>query len=200
VRRVLFIAGLLALALVAGAWYWWVQSKTADTLKRAASRAAEVELQAGLDVDISLKGIILTHGQKGEVHWQLNAEGAQYVQETGTVQVKRPTIEYVVAESGDRLTVRAPLGTIYQEHEKAKLWPEVNATYQDNRISAKELLYEGESRTLFLSGNVIIEGAKFSARTERLRYDLPRDELVAEAGVNATIYVTPWFDEEKETP
>ncbi len=199
-RRILFFAGLLALALVAAAWYWWVQSKTVETLKRAASRAAEVELQAGLDVDLSLKGIILTHGQKGEVHWQLTAKGAQYVQETGTVQVENPTIEYRVADSGDQLIVRAPLGTIYQERQNAKLWPEVNATYQDNRISAKELLYDGESRTLFLTGDVTIEGAKFTARTEQLRYDLPRDEIVAEAGVNATIYVAPWLEEQKDTP
>ncbi len=197
-RRILFILGLLVLALIAGAWYWWVQSKTAETLKQAASKAAEVGLEGGgLDVDLSLKGITLSHGEKGEMHWQLTAEGAQYVQDAGTVQVERPTIVYKVADSGEELTVHAPLGSIYQGEEKAKLWPEVNATYQDNKLSAGELLYDGKERIIHLSGGVRLEGPKFKAQTSRLRFNLPRDEIVAEAGVNATVYVAPWFDEEK---
>lgn len=197
VRKVLFFGLLLLLAGLAGLWYWWVQHKAAEHLQQTAERVAGVELQAELDVDLSLKGVTLSQGEKGELHWELKAEQAHYVQDEGMVEVVAPTITYRTAGGEGLLTVQAPKGAIWQEQQRARLWPEVRATYEQNVLTAEELTYNGEQRALELRGNVTLAGDRFVCRTTVLRYRLEDDMITADNGVEATLYVDAGFMQEQ---
>lgn len=194
-RRILLPVVILLLAGLGGMWYWWVQQRAVEHLQETASRVADVELQAELDVDLSLKGVTLSQGEKGELHWELKAEKAQYVQDKSMVEVTAPTIIYKVSGGDTMLTVQAPQGAIWQEDERARLWPDVRATYEQNVLTADELVYDGKSRALILSGDVTLVGPRFVAHTARLRYLLEDDRIVAENGVDATIHVDAAFME-----
>lgn len=196
-RRVLFFGLLILLAALGGVWYWWVQEKAAQHMQQTAERVAGVELQAELDVDLSLKGVTLSQGEKGELHWELKAEKAQYVQEKSMVEVTSPVISYKVTGGETMLTVQAPKGAIWQDQERARLWPDVRATYEQNVLTASELLYNGEQRSLELHGEVTLSGPRFVCRTAVLRYLLQEDVILAENGVDATLYVDADFMEEQ---
>lgn len=192
-RRILLVVVLLLLAGLAGLWYWWVQQKAMEHLQDTAAKVADVELQAELDVDLSLKGVTLSQGEKGELHWELKAEKAQYVQDKSMVEVSAPTIVYKVSGGEAMITVQASQGAIWQEEERARLWPDVHATYEQNVLTADELVYDGKNRELRLSGEVTLEGPRFVCRTARLRYQLQDDLILAENGVQATVYVDADF-------
>jgi len=200
VRKILFVGILLVLAALAGLWYWWVQYKAAEHLQQTAERVAGVELQAELDVDLSLKGLTLSQGEKGELHWELKAEQAHYVQDQGMVEVTAPTIVYRVAGGEGLLTVQAPNGAIWQDQERARLWPKVRATYEQNVLTAEELMYDGKQRTLELRGNVTLVGQRFVCATSLLRYQLQQDVILAENGVSATLHVDAGFMEQQGVP
>lgn len=192
-RKVLFVVVLLVLAGAGALWYWWVQQKAVEHLKETAARVADVELQAELDVDLSLKGVVLSHGEKGELHWELKAKQANYVQDQGMVEVAEPVITYRVAGGEGMLTVEAPKGAIWQDQERARLWSKVRAVYDQNVLTADELIYDGKQRELKLDGNVTLAGSRFVCHTQRLRYLLQEDRILAENGITATVYVDAEF-------
>lgn len=192
-RKAVFIALLLLLIGLGGLWYWWVQNQAAKHLAETAKRVADVDLQADLDVDLSLKGITLSQGEKGEMHWQLTAKEANYVQEEGMVEVTDPIISYRIGKNEEMLTVEAPKGAIRQQEQWARLWPKVHATYEQNVLSAAELIYDGESRTISLTGGVTLAGPQFVCKASQLRYQLQQDMIVVEKGVEATVYVDADF-------
>ncbi len=194
--RKLGLAALLLLLAGGGfLWYQWVQRQALQHLQETAARVAKVDLQAELDVDLSLKGITLSQGEKGELHWQLSATQAQYLQEEGLVEVTEPLISYRVGQGEGLLSVQAPKGSIRQEQGTARLWPTVHATYEQNQLTAGELVYSEAERSLTLSGGVTLTGAKFVCRADQVRYLLVEDLILAENGVDATVYVDAGFME-----
>lgn len=194
-RKIVVFAVVLLLAGLGGLWYLWVQQKAVEHLQDTAAKVADVELQAELDVDLSLKGVTLSQGEKGELHWELKADKAQYVQDKSMVEVTAPTIVYKVSGGEAMLTVQAPQGAIWQEEERARLWPDVRATYEQNVLTADELVYNGKNRELTLSGEVTLAGPRFVCSAALLRYLLQDDLILAENGVQATIYVDAGFME-----
>ncbi len=199
-RKFLLLLALLVLAASGGVWYWWVQQKAMEHIQDTAKRVADVDLQAELDVDLSLKGITLSQGEKGEMHWQLKAKQASYVQEEDTVEVTEPTITYRVGQGDKVLTVQAPLGAIRQKDQNARLWPKVRAVYEQNVLTAGELVYDGKQRILALTNDVTLSGPRFECHAATLRYLLEQDMILVENGVNATVYVDAAFMEQQGVP
>lgn len=185
-----FIALLL---LVAGGviWYLYLENKTVEKIERAAKEiakeAGELDVQAEVGVDLSLKGIKLAHGKEGHLHWKLTAKKAKYLQDQKQVLVESPNIIYFFENGDKQLTVKAANGLIEQENEKARLWPEITANYGDMLLRADELEYSGKNRMLELRGNVQLASPKMTCRAAQMSYSLKSNDITAEDGIHATI-------------
>ena len=201
-RRVVIILGLLLLVAGGGFWYLYLENKTVDRLERAAKEiakeAGELDIQADVGVDLSLKGIKLSHGKEGQLHWKLTAQKAKYLQDQSEVQVEQPEIVYFFENDDRQLSVKAAKGLIEQEKEKARLWPEITARYGDMRLRADELEYSGKERELVLRGNVQLETPKLSCQAVEMRYGLERNDITARNGIHATISLDDMNPELKE--
>jgi len=103
--------------------------------------------------------------------------------------VEEPEIEYLFATDGQVLRVRAAQGTIDQRKETARLWPAVEARYDEYVITADELTYTGASRELILAGNVECKGPRLTFTTPELRYTLATGAIESTKGVQATVLV-----------
>ena len=192
-RRLLLSVLLLLLAAGGVIWYYYLEHATVDKIEQAAKEiakeAGELDVQAEVGVDLSLKGIKLSHGKEGHLHWKLTAQKAKYLQDQNQVLVESPHIIYFLGNEDKRISVRAANGVIEQENEKARLWPEIIANYDDMRLRADELEYSGKDRMLILRGDVQLENPKMSCRAAEMSYNLKNNDITAENGVHASIKV-----------
>lgn len=186
-----WVFAVLALLVVAGlgGWFWALQNKTVQAVRESVSKLKDVELQAEVDVDLSLKGIELTQGKAGQLHWRLKAKRANYTQDRAEVLVEFPEIEYFYEKDNRTLKVMATHGVLQQAEDKARLWPDVRGAYEGNELRASELIYAGKERALTLSGDVSITGPKLQFRAAELKYLLTSNEILAEKGVWAVVMV-----------
>ncbi len=201
-RRFLLLLGLLLLVAGGVFWYLYLEHKTVDKLEKAAKEiakeAGDLDIQADVGVDLSLKGIKLSHGKEGQLHWKLTAEKANYLQDKAQVQVESPEIVYFFKGDSKQLSVKAEKGLIEQENEKARLWPEINAIYGDMQLRADELDYAGKDRILTLRGNVQLETPKLSCQAAEMHYNLKDNTITAENGIHAAISLDEMNPELKE--
>jgi len=188
-RRVVLALVLLAAGVGLGAWYWTLQSKTVKAMHEAAIKLKDIDIQAELDVDLSLKGIELSQGKAGQLHWRLKAKRAKYTQDRAEVQVENPEIEYYFEKDSRTLKVGAAHGVLEQGKDQARLWPEVRGAFEGNELRADELVYAGKERMLTLSGNVTIQGPRLSFKAAELKYLLANNEILAEKGISAVVMV-----------
>jgi LPS export ABC transporter protein LptC len=189
VRRWIFaVVGLLAAAGLA-AWFWALQNKTVKAVRELAPKLKDVEIQAEVDVDLSLKGIELSQGKAGQLHWRLKAKRANYTQDRAEVLVENPEIEYYYEKDNRTFKVMATHGALQQGQDTARLWPDVRGAYEGNELRADELVYTGKDRTLTLSGQVTIEGPKLRFKAPELKYILSTNEILVEKGVSAVVMV-----------
>ena len=147
-RRFFFpaVACALVALLAGGAWYFLGDSRTADNarqMREAARQLADVDIKAGVDVDLSLKEITLSQGEAGRQTWRLTAQRARYLQAAGQVELDSPRVAYYFKEGEGNMTVTAPQGLVEQESKHARLWPTIEALYLDNVIHADEMVYDG---------------------------------------------------------
>lgn len=214
-RRALMIVVVLLLAGGIYAWYAALQDKAVKKIQDVAKEVVQdvakdvvkevgkdvvgegldpedLNVKAEVDVDLSLKGIELSHGKEGQLHWKLTAKRAQYLQDQGVVEVTEPKISYHFVDDNKTLEVVAAQGRIEQQNERARLWPEVTAEYGENTLRADELEYEGERRELILSGNVQLMGPKLNCYAARMRYMLKTNDIIVEDGVKAQFILDPW--------
>ncbi len=201
-KRILVFGGLLLLVAGGVIWYLYLEHKTVDKFEQAAKEiakeAGELEIQADVGVDLSLKGIKLSHGKEGHLHWKLTAKKANYLHDQGQVLVEFPEIIYFFEEDAKRLRVKSDKGLIEQENEKARLWPEIRATYGDMRLRADELEYSGKDRMLNLHGKVQLETPKLSCQAAEMHYNLKDNTIAANNGIHATISLDAMNPELKE--
>ncbi len=201
-RRLVLILGLLLLVAGGVIWYLYLESTTVDKIEKAAKEiakeAGDLDVQAEVGVDLSLKGIKLSHGKEGQLHWKLTAQKAKYLQDKNQVLVDSPNIIYFFENEDKQLNVKAANGLIEQDKEKARLWPEITANYGDMSLRADELEYSGKDRMLVLRGNVQLENPKMSCRADQMSYSLKNNDIKAENGIHATIRLDDMNPELKE--
>lgn len=188
-RRWIFAVIGLLVAVGLGAWFWALQNKTVKAVRELAPKLKDVEIQAEVDVDLSLKGIELSQGKAGQLHWRLKAKRANYTQDRAEVLVENPEIEYYYEKDNRTFKVMATHGALLQSEDRARLWPDVRGGYEGNELRADELVYTGKDRTLTLSGQVSIEGPKLRFKAPELKYILSTNEILVEKGVSAVIMV-----------
>ncbi|MBG0775805.1 MAG: LPS export ABC transporter periplasmic protein LptC [Desulfovibrionaceae bacterium] len=185
-RRILVTVLLLAAAGGGLAWYVVVRNPVVEQVREAVKDST---LSGALDVDLTLRGLDLTHGEQGRAQWRLTAKAAQYLQDSGTVKVDNPSVVYYFEKGGGNMTVAASQGLVLQDRKQARLWPDVEGRYQDNVLRAGELFYNGTSESLTLADGVYLQGDQFACNATRMRVDLKTNEIVADQGVSAVLYL-----------
>lgn len=195
-KRLVLLAALLVGGLGFGVWAWMSQNQTVQKIQEVAK---DVDLEAEVGVDLSLKGVELTQGEAGATQWRLTAEKASYDQEQNRVEVDSPKVTYFLKDGGE-LRVTAPSGEVRQDEQTASLWPEVEATYQNNDIRAERLTWSGENKTLVLSGNVRLENPDMEFTAPELRVLLDQNTLTAENGVHVVLRESAPIDQGVAAP
>ena len=188
---------VLALGLAWGLWRMTV----GGALDKAAQLAKDVE------VDVSMQGIELSQGREGRVQWRLKASGAEYLQEGGLIRVDSPVVTYYggadgqgPAASGSKpgstpIVVTAPKGEVLQDDEVVTLWPDVTVTMGMGEMRAERLVFTGkETRTIRLTGSVVMHRGEMAVRAPEVEYDLDKDIIVAKGGVEADLNPSPVAD------
>ncbi|THB63526.1 MAG: LPS export ABC transporter periplasmic protein LptC [Desulfovibrio sp.] len=180
----LFWGMLLILAGGAALWYFLGAGTGRPDL-------AEVEVDTEQDqaVDLSAQGVELLHGDQGSLKWRLTAQNARFLETGGVVDVDGPEIVYFMEDMEDELRVTAQKGLIEQDDQRARLWPDVVAVYQDNVIQGGELVYDGQGETLTLTGNVTFQGQELSCSADALVFDITDNVLTMGPNVHTTFVV-----------
>lgn len=135
-----------------------------------------------VEIDMAAKDIELSHGSEGKLLWRLRAEGASYDQEKGFVLVQAPDIDYFTQPKDNLLRVRAPRGSVQQESNEVRFWPEVTALYEKASLKSKEIVYDGHG-LLTATGEVVVEQEGVRLMAPVMHFDLNARVFVAEGGV-----------------
>ncbi|MGH7896411.1 MAG: LPS export ABC transporter periplasmic protein LptC [Candidatus Binatia bacterium] len=112
--------------------------------------------------------------REGKKAWELEADEAQYLQESGEVLVRRPRTSLYMKD-GERVSVQSEQGKIEfkgKDLYKAALHDSVEIRVRGFVVRAKEALYDREADSIVAKGPVTIE-------SDQLRV----------AGTNMTVFV-----------
>mgnify|MGYP003760027051 FL=1 len=166
--------GLMAGALVLGKYVLWPEQP-------------DKNITENLDVDLSLHGVRLSQGRDGRKTWDLEAAGASYAEAGDELILTDPLITYWGESDGAPIRVMAPKGQVWQKKDRARMWEGVNASQGDYQMREHFLDYEGQNRTLVLTGEVEIQGKTMQGRTDLLTYFLQSGDFLAQGNVRVTL-------------
>lgn len=171
--------GLLLLALVLGLGLWgW--SEIRERLRPAAELVKEIP--DNVEVDVSARGVTLSQGEAGRINWKLFAASAAYDQETGEAVLDNPEVTYRL-DDGREITVAAPKGVVDRAEDTASLGPHVTANFGDARLTGKQLDYDGQSQSIEVSGDVVLERPDMILAAPVLVFSLETGNISARGGV-----------------
>lgn len=145
------------------------------------------EIARNLDVDLSLQGINLSQGRDGRKLWSLNATGADYAEDNGSLTLEAPIVTYWGDGGNSTLEVRAPKGQVWQKQDRARMWNGVNATNGQYTLDGQELTYSGAVRTLYMNGTVILQGEGVAGHFDTLTYFLDTGNITARGNIQVTL-------------
>lgn len=161
-----FLAGVAAL----GKYILWPERLDTKTVQQ-------------LDVDLSLKGVELSHGRDGKKLWNLKAAKAAYAEATDELTLTAPEIVYWGEGVEPPMQVMAPKGQVWQKEDRARMWEGVNGTRGEYSMRADSLDYAGTKREVLLTGNVQLVGATMLAGSDTLTYFLESGDFFARGNV-----------------
>lgn len=152
------------------------------------SRTATPEIpKIDVSVDLAIKDVELSHGQNGTLEWKLKAAQAEYDMKDNRINVEQPVLTYFFKNGESPIEVAAPKGEVDRGHSMARLWPNVEARYRDFLLTAKEMNYQGETKSLILDGEVRLKQKDLSMAAPRVLVDLDKETITAEGGVQAIL-------------
>ena len=173
-----------------------VSGVTANPQAPASSFAPEVHGPSGthdgsrLDqdsqntLDLALKTITLTQGEKGIALWRLKAEWASMQKESGRIVVQRPILTYFMPEKDKTLLVVSDSGIIDQKEYILEFVNNVHISQGDKVIKGDLLVYNGTAKTMtFPQGGTFI-GAQVFGDASFLLWDVNQKLIRAEGGVS----------------
>lgn len=174
---------LLALAVLVGAGLWgWSFFRTEIDMAREVAR----QLPKDVNIDVSAKGVTLSQGEAGELLWDLTADSAAYKSGKGTVVLTNPVITYHAADGGT-VRIEAPQGEVDQTNNTMVLTPKVKAVYGQVVVTGDRLDYQGKTRRILISGDVVVQKEDMVMTGPKLEIDLTNRDIIASEGVRVVI-------------
>ena len=171
------IVGSIAVAAMLGAGAWWYVSR-------------EVQLPAvpeDVEVDLSLQGVRISQGSEGRRSWSLQAKSARFDEDSGMLSLEEPRVTYQGKAGDAPVFVQAPKGEVSQEENTARMWPRVQAEYQEYTVTAEQLDYVGKKDLITFTGDVVMAGENSVIRAPEASILLEEDVMTATGGVEAVM-------------
>ncbi len=147
----------------------------------------DTKIIQNLDVDLSLKGVNLSQGRDGKKLWNLSATGASYAESGDELTLTAPVITYWGERDGEPTEVMAPKGQVWQKEDRARMWDGVNATHGQYRMRSETMDYDGRERIVILKGTVNLVGETMQGRSDTLTYFLDTGDFLAQGDVQVIL-------------
>ncbi|MFP4071068.1 MAG: LPS export ABC transporter periplasmic protein LptC [Desulfovibrionales bacterium] len=178
-KRNILLFGIF-LVITVGLGIWGVRLVFQDFIPQ---ELTEVDVS----VDVSLRGITLSHGENGTLEWSLSAKLGEYEQGSEVFHLSDPVITYYVRDREGEMVITAPRGKVERKENHARLWPDVRVIYGEYEAVAEEMLYEGNTREITLLRNVALKKTGLAAYADRADLDLKTESVVLTGNVRTIL-------------
>ena len=133
-----------------------------------------------------LKNIDLAQGENGALIWRLNAASGNMRQKDGLIFVNEPDILYFTQPDNKEVHITARKGEVQQAEDRVRLWNEVVATYEGNRLEAAQMIYTTKSKHAVFDQAAMRSSENMHASANLLEWDMERNIITASDNVRVT--------------
>jgi LPS export ABC transporter protein LptC len=163
----MIVAGLVLIGAAAGVTFFLIVQGETRT---------DFSLDTG-SVSMSLKDIHLVHGQEGKKLWELSAQAGVFHQDTGSVDLEKPSFVFILEDRPENVQVKASNGTINRDRQAVHLWPDVEVHYAGSVLQAESMHYQQSKQDLVFSGNVRMDDPRMDVSSRKARLNLQNRTL-----------------------
>lgn len=181
---------LLLLLVVGGIAYFIVRPKPAPDNgipREQAVNGGEREKNAGnspAGVDLLLKTMEITQGEKGLRLWRLETTWANMDKEDGLITVQKPRLVYYMPPDNKELVVTSEHGDVDQTAGILRFVSNVNATFEGRTVTGNLLVYNGTSRSMTFPDGGRFTGAGMQGSADKVVWQMGKNEIEAESNVH----------------
>lgn len=156
------------------------------------------KIPENVSVDLTLSGILLSHGEAGQKLWTLNASKADVELGTNSVTLQGVEIKYNIEQDNSTVVIVSDHGRLFQSNNTAILWPWVVGTYKDMQLTGRHLSYDGQIKKVTLSNEVTFTSDTMEANASTMYMDLDSGDIHAVGNIQAIIYLPDPNADQKE--
>lgn len=138
-------------------------------------------------INIAVRGIILTQGEKGEETWRLNATSASFDQASGKLIINQPRVTYFLKGKSSELLIQSRIGRLNQAESEVEMWDNVRLDESDNVLTTSRAIYNGNTSMLKLPEPVEFFNPQFTGSANQADWDLNTHVLSANGDVHVVI-------------
>ncbi len=138
-------------------------------------------------INIAVRGIILTQGEKGEETWRLNATSASFDQTSGKLIINQPRVTYFLKGKNSELLIQSRVGRLNQAESEVEMWDNVRLDESENVLTTSKAIYNGNTSMLNLPEPVEFFNPQFAGSANQADWDLNTHVLSANGKVHVII-------------
>jgi len=133
-----------------------------------------------------LKNIDLTQGEDGVLLWRLKAAWGSMNQKDNLILMDEPDILYFTRPDNKEVRVTARKGEVQQTEERVRLWNEVVATYEGNRLDAAQMIYTTKNKRAVFDQGAVVSAENMRGSANLLEWDMEHNIITASDNVRMT--------------
>lgn len=176
-RKKLLLFMALLLAAVAVAILFWLDQE----------EGPEQDLLEEVEVTVSVQGLELEHGSKGQKAWRLTAPESEYNQEQAVFYLQEPRLEMFSKSGQDTMLVQARQGRFDQDRQSALFSQGVEASYQDMRLKADSMQYFQNLDWMIFQGPVSASHPAMHVQGLLARFELQEERIMIQGQVQVQL-------------
>ena len=138
-------------------------------------------------INIAVRGIILTQGEKGEETWRLNATSASFDQASGKLIIHQPRVTYFLKGKNSELLIQSRVGRLNQADSEVEMWDNVRLDEAENVLTTSKAIYNGNTSMLNLPEPVEFFNPQFAGSANQADWNLNTQVLSANGNVHVII-------------
>ena len=138
-------------------------------------------------INVAVRGIILTQGEKGEETWRLNATSASFDQASGKLIINQPRVTYFLKGKNSELLIQSRVGRLNQAESEVEMWDNVRLDESENVLTTSKAIYNGNTSMLNLPEPVEFFNPQFAGSANQADWNLNTHVLSANGNVRVII-------------
>lgn len=168
------------------------QPAQAATTDQAPTEAPAPKTDAGIDaLNLALKAITLSQGEKGVEVWRLKATWAGMAQKDGQITVQKPRLTYFTPPDNQELHVDADTGDIDQKNQILRFVGNVTAQMDDRLLSGALMVYTGQEKTMTFPSGAVFHDSDMSGSAQQVTWRMNDRTVEAEGEVEVIFEQSP---------